>query len=194
MISLTYPEPDTTRRLLDSLADAPHSYPEVGATRDESEIVRLSPRYNVDRYSTVVAHGDSGFEASKEAIRRWAPFAIPWIRVVAQSEPRVGTRVAVITRVVGVWWTNVSRVVYTVDEPNRFGFAYGTLDHHAESGEELFLVELNPETEEVTYSVLAFSRPRHFLARLGYPLSRMTQRRFGRETREAMRREANRSG
>ena len=39
---------------------------------------------------------------------------------------------------------NAGRVVYLVDEDGpvpRFGFAYGTLPGHAESGEERFLVE-----------------------------------------------------
>ena len=33
------------------------------------------------------------------------------------------------------------RIVAVVDEPDRFGFAYGTLDGHQERGEEAFLVE-----------------------------------------------------
>ncbi|GAA4732513.1 hypothetical protein GCM10023350_14890 [Nocardioides endophyticus] len=32
------------------------------------------------------------------------------------------------------------RVVYVVDEPERAGFAYGTLPGHPETGEELFLL------------------------------------------------------
>jgi uncharacterized protein (UPF0548 family) len=31
-------------------------------------------------------------------------------------------------------------VVWTVDEPNRIGFGYGTLQGHPESGEESFVV------------------------------------------------------
>ena len=38
------------------------------------------------------------------------------------------------------------------------------------------------------YDILAFSRPRQALARLGYPLMRKRQRRFGRESAAAMRR------
>jgi uncharacterized protein (UPF0548 family) len=39
----------------------------------------------------------------------------------------------------------------------------------------------------VWYDVVAFSRARHPLARLGYPLARRVQRRFARESAEAMR-------
>ena len=41
------------------------------------------------------------------------------------------------------------RVVYVVDEPDRRGFAYGTLPGHPETGEELFAVRYDPATEEV---------------------------------------------
>ena len=189
MISLSHPTRAATERRLESLASAPHSYPEVGATGDGAQLDRLSAKYNIDRHSTVIARTGAGFEASKSAIRAWAPFALPWIEVVASGEPEVGRTVAVVARVVGLWWINVSRVVYTIDETHRFGFAYGTLECHAESGEELFLVEFDPATEDVTYSVVAFSRPRHVLARLGYPFSRRVQRRFGRETLVAMEQE-----
>ena len=37
----------------------------------------------------------------------------------------------------------------------RFGFAYGTLTNHAESGEELFEVFLDPQRADVIYRILA---------------------------------------
>jgi uncharacterized protein (UPF0548 family) len=97
--------------------------------------------------------------------------------------------VAVVARVLGVWWVNACRVVYAVDEAGpvcRFGFAYGTLPGHAESGEERFQVEWDRSDDAVYYDILAFSRPRHLLARLGYPLTRRTQRRFARDSAAAM--------
>jgi uncharacterized protein (UPF0548 family) len=38
----------------------------------------------------------------------------------------------------------------------------------------------------VWYDIRAFSRPRHVLARLGYPLTRRTQKRFARDSVAAM--------
>lgn len=89
------------------------------------------------------------------------------------SYPEVG-----VVHLVGLWWINVSRVIYTLEETDRFAFAYGTLGYHAETGEERFQVQRDPDSGDVTYSILAFSRPRHILARLGYPLSRAAQRLF----------------
>jgi len=68
----------------------------------------------------------------------------------------------------------------------RFGFTYGTLPDHAGSGEERFLIEWDREEGSVWYDILAFSRPRHLLARLGYPWVRRVQKRFGWESAAAM--------
>ncbi len=182
MISVRLPGVDHIGELFDELATAKFSYSEVGATRGE-----VPKGYNVDRYSAILGYGDATFESAKQAIRDWAPFHLPWIRVFPQSEPTKGVMAAVVVRLVGLWWTNVSRVIYTVDESDAFGFAYGTLPLHAEVGEELFLVERSGESAEVIYRILAFSKPRHVLARLGYPVSRAAQRRFGAGSIEAMR-------
>jgi uncharacterized protein (UPF0548 family) len=76
--------------------------------------------------------------------------------------------------------------VYVIDEPDRFGFAYGTLPQHAESGEERFSVEYHPDTDEVWYDIYAFSRPGNFLIRLGYPYARWRQKQFAVESKAAM--------
>lgn len=183
MISIRPPDPERISGLVDAVAGDPFSYPEVGATRG-----KLPAGYNVDRYSTVLGRGDAVFETAKAAIRAWVPFRMSWIRTFPQAEPAEQVAVAVVVHLVGLWWTNVSRVIYTVDEAGRFAFAYGTLGHHAEMGEEQFQVRRDPASGEVTYSILAFSKPRHILARLGYPLSRAAQGRFGAESLAAMRR------
>ena len=52
-----------------------------------------------------------------------------------------------------------------------------SLPDHVESGGERFSIEWDE-----------FSRPRHPLARLGYPLTRRLQQRFARDSMAAMRR------
>ena len=68
------------------------------------------------------------------------------------------------------------RVVDIVDEPNRRGFAYGTLPGHPETGEERFTVEREPTTGEVTATVVAFSNPALWRTKLAGPLGRLLQR------------------
>ena len=83
------------------------------------------------------------------------------------------------------------RVVYTVGGPsdaNRFGFAYGTLTNHAESGEELFEVWLDPRTNQVHYRIRAISWPQATFARIGQPVARALQQRFRDDSAAAMKR------
>ena len=68
----------------------------------------------------------------------------------------------------------------------RFGYAYGTLTNHAESGEELFEVFVDPETGDVMYRIRAVSWPQATLARLGQPIVRVLQARFRRHSAAAM--------
>src|SRR5208283_5244302 len=94
-----------------------------------------------------------------------------------------------VANAIGLWWLNACRIIFVINDSgatSRFGFAYGTLPDHAATGEERFIVEWNQADNSVWYDILAFSRPNHFLTRLGYPLVRRTQKRFGRDSAAAM--------
>ena len=70
----------------------------------------------------------------------------------------------------------------------RYGFAYGTLPEHVERGQESFVVEWDRRDDSVWYDIFAYSMPNHLLAKLGYPITRFLQKRFARDSMEAMRR------
>jgi uncharacterized protein (UPF0548 family) len=67
------------------------------------------------------------------------------------------------------------RVVDVVSEPDRVGFAYGTLPGHPVSGEEAFFVLRTGDQCE--FRITAFSRPTTLLARASGPVGRAVQRR-----------------
>jgi uncharacterized protein (UPF0548 family) len=101
-----------------------------------------------------------------------------------------GTVVAVLIRHLGFWSLNGCRVVYEAGSPSdgsRFGYAYGTLTNHAEAGEELFEILIDPATEIVSYYIRAASWPRA-LAKLGQPIVRALQARFRAHSAAAMKR------
>lgn len=173
-----------------SQGDLPFSYDEVGATRDG-----VAPKgYVVDRYQVRLGEGEEAYRRAVEALRGWRQFDLGWVRLYPpRAEVEVGTTVAVLARHLGFRSLNSARVVYTIDESGdveRYGFAYGTLPGHAESGEERFLVEWDREGGSVHYDVFAFSRPKHPLAWFGFPFARLLQRRFARDSKEAMGRAA----
>lgn len=68
------------------------------------------------------------------------------------------------------------RVVSVVSEPDRRGFAYGTLPGHPESGEELFSVRYDPADDTAYAQVREFSRPATRWIKAGGPVASSAQR------------------
>jgi uncharacterized protein (UPF0548 family) len=161
----------------------PFSYPCAGVTR----VGGPTPRgFDRDQNRQRLGVGEAVFDAARSAIRAWRMFPRPLATIEPAGIPIVeGETAVVLVRLFGVWFINSARIVYVIDEPRRFGFAYGTLPGHAERGEERFLVEwLNDDS--VWYDLDAVSRPRYWAAQLAYPLTRRIQRRFARRSKAAM--------
>jgi uncharacterized protein (UPF0548 family) len=191
---LRRPSDESRQRFLESQRGLAFTYESVGGTAPGGE---LPVGYAVDRLSVALGSGRELFMAARCGIEAWAQFDLGWCEAWPRETPiRSGQVVAVVARSMGLWWTNATRIVYVVDEaagPDgavtmKFGFAYGTLPGHVEMGEELFLVEWDRATDAVTYSILAFSRPRHPLVRLGRPLVRRLQQRFREDSAAALQR------
>jgi len=185
MPSLRKPTAESVDLFLKAEAQRSFTYSAVGATAETPPT-----GFVVDHTRIKLGEGELAFEAAKAALLRWEQFNLGWVEVwPPKKQIQTGEVVAVLGQAVGFWWLNSCRIVYVVDEPgpiSRFGFAYGTLPGHVESGEERFLVEWDRKSDEVWYDILAFSRPNHVLTRLGYPVVRRTQKRFGRDSAAAM--------
>jgi uncharacterized protein (UPF0548 family) len=146
--------------------------------------------FNVDRNSTRLGRGEGIWGRAVEAVREWKMFSIPFITVYPPNASiKVGTEVIVMVNHFGIYSLNACRIIYVVEEENavkRFGFAYGTLSEHAESGEERFTVEWHSADNTVSYHILAFSRPRVVLAKMASPLARSVQKKFAAGSLAAM--------
>lgn len=181
-------EPTETqiRIFLDSAKELPLAYEEVEATRGAPPA-----GYTVDHNRIALGHGSEVFARAASALRQWRHFDLGWVRLVPEDAPLIpGSVVAVLVAHFSFWSLNACRVLYTIDDHDgplrKFGFAYGTLIEHAERGEERFTVEWDTASDEVWYDILAFSQPRHWLAKIGYPLTRWWQKRFARDSLRAM--------
>jgi uncharacterized protein (UPF0548 family) len=185
MLSLRKPSVDALRRFLAAQSELPFTYAAVGASAGTPPA-----DYVVDRTRIKLGEGEPVFRSAVAALRRWEQFRLGWVEAWPSHTPiQSGKIVAVMGRAVGLWWLNACRVVYVVDEAgpiSKFGFAYGTLPGHVESGEERFLVEWDRADDGVWYDILAFSRPNHVLTRLGSPVVRSLQKRFGRDSAASM--------
>ena len=186
MLLFSEPSEQQINRFLERGSSLEFSYSELGATNS----AMLPPLFTVDRNRIQLGSGPLAWHQAVDAIRTWEMFSIPWVRLCWPTAPIAeGTNVAVLAHRIGLFWLNACRIVYLIDEDGptkRFGFAYGTLTEHAESGEERFLVEWNHGTDAVSYELLAFSRPNQFLSRVGYPLARRLQKQFAPDSKAAM--------
>ncbi|MEW6208654.1 MAG: DUF1990 domain-containing protein [Acidobacteriota bacterium] len=185
MFLLIKPSEDRIRRFIASQRDLPFSYPDVGAT-----LASPPAGFTLDHNRIEIGRGEDVFSRATVAIRQWKMFGMPWIRLCWPiSRIEVGVTVAVLARHLGFFSLNACRIVSVIDTDDgikKFGFAYGTLPDHAERGEERFMVEWNRETDTVSYDLLAFSQPGHFLAKLGYPVARRLQKKFAAASKRAM--------
>ena len=171
---------------LDQSGHLPLSYDPIGIARQSP------PGFNADLTSTVIGHGRQTFERARIALAEWRHYEMGWVELFPRGASiDVGSVVAVLVQHLGFWSLNGCRVVYGIGDRqsgSSFGFAYGTLSNHAELGEEIFEVMLEPESDEVIYRIQAVSKPHAALAWIGYPIARYFQERFRRDSTSALRR------
>lgn len=185
--SLNRPSAAGLERFRAEVAATAFSYAAVGATRENES---KAPRgFDLDHNRLWLGSGEAVWERACAAVRAWKMFPAPWTRIAPEEAAiRVGQVVAMQANAFGVWWVNACRIVYVIEESGsvrRFGFAYGTLPAHVESGEERFSVEMNA-SGDVWYDVRAFSRPRYWPVRLAKPLARRLQATFVRDSKRSM--------
>ena len=176
MFTLREPSESDVAAFISSQRNLEFTYSEVGATN-----ATPPGGYTVDHNRIQVGRGGAAFRTAVDALKNWRQFELGWVTIVPRGVAiEVGATVAVKARAFGTWSLNACRVVYVIDEARRCGFAYGTLPDHVECGEERFLIEWRTEDDSVWYDILAFSRPRHPLVRMSFPMARMLQKRFAR--------------
>jgi uncharacterized protein (UPF0548 family) len=169
---LSKPKPSELLSFLQKKKNQPYNYKAIYGT--QSPPVK---GFDNDHNFIVLGSGEAVWQSAKQALQNWAQFPKPWTDIEPKAPLQQGEVVAVLFRIFGIWFINSARIVYTIDESKRYGFAYGTLPGHVEKGEECFWIERN-EQGEVSYHIRAFSQPAYWLVWLGYPAARYFQRQF----------------
>lgn len=161
----------TTRMRWREWAAADLTYPDAGVSRDRHS----PPGYATVQRDVVIGTERAAFERAADGLAGWDMHRRAGFGVTA-SAPRAAAGVTVVLTAGRrpVQLAIPCRVVYTVDEKNRRGFAYGTLPGHPVQGEEAFTVEMG-DTGDVRFRIWAFSRPASLLVRAGGPLTRLVQ-------------------
>jgi uncharacterized protein (UPF0548 family) len=183
VFALRRPDAEHLSHFLARQRTAPLTYADEGATLTGA----LPPGYHHDHASIDLGAGEDVWARSREGIDHWRAPAAAGITIEPPDAPiTVGTTVGIITRLGPAHVLAACRIVAVVDEPDRYGFAYGTLPAHPEEGEELFLVVRDPDGT-VRFEITAFSRPHDLLTKLGGPVARRVQQRASRRYLEGMR-------
>jgi uncharacterized protein (UPF0548 family) len=188
MFSLTRPSPASIHRRLERARELSGSYGIPLNTQSGPDELHVPKGFVRDHTRTEIGHGPLAFQAARDAFRHWKQFDLGWVRVAnPEAEIEQEAMIAVEAHSLGLWSINCSRILYVIDEAERFGFGYGTTPLHVERGEERFLLEHFPISGTVYYDLLAVSQPANWLAWLGYPYTRSRQHRFARDSHARMR-------
>jgi uncharacterized protein (UPF0548 family) len=143
------------------------------------------------RQWTAALTGADVFDRGRDALRTWAVHRGAGLQVAPDGPLAIGTNVA-ISAPLPVGFVEITcRLVAVVDEPDRFGFAYGTLPVHPEQGEESFVVVRTADAG-ARFDVQAVSRPIHPLARAFSPIADRLQDSAARRYLSAMKAAVNR--
>ena len=157
------------------------TYDEVGASRDEV----LPSGYHHVRVRERIGD-ESAFDRAVLGLRTWVAHEGAGLRIFPHDPVAPDAAVLAVTSLGPVRVVAPCRIVAVFKEPNAFGFSYGTLPGHPESGEESFVLERVGGA--TFFTVSAFSRPVDPLARLSGPIGRIVQRSVTRRYVNALRR------
>jgi uncharacterized protein (UPF0548 family) len=173
VFTLRNPDSEHLSHFLARQRTSPLTYTDVGATFSDE----LPADYHHTRAATDLGTGAAVWDRARAGIRDWAAHAAAGIEIAPSMAPIAeGTTVAVITAIGPLHVLAACRIVRVVDEPDRYGFAYGTLPSHPEEGEERFVVTRDGQGA-VRFEVVAFSRPHDLPTKLGGPIPRRLQAR-----------------
>jgi uncharacterized protein (UPF0548 family) len=170
VLQLRRPSEEVLGALLAAAKPAVLTYPQIGATRD----AELPTGYRHDRYEAIVGEGQDALHRAAAALLSWKAHTGAGVEVFPEHSKVETDATVVLLLHAGLWAPAPCRVVYVIDEPDRVGFAYGTLPGHPECGEVAFVLE-REKGDRVRFVVRSFSRRVDPLARLGAPLARLAQ-------------------
>ncbi|MEU6480469.1 DUF1990 domain-containing protein [Streptomyces sp. NPDC047017] len=164
------------------MASEDFTYEEVGATREQGH---CPPGFRPLHVRTRLGEGEELFRRAAEAVLTWELHRAAGVGIdtaAARAVPGADVTVTLAGMIKAP-----CRIVWTVDEPRRAGWAYGTLPGHPETGEESFVVDRTGDGT-VWLTVTAFSRPAKWYTRAAGPAARGFQHAYARRCGTVLRR------
>ncbi len=138
-LRLRRPSQDEVAEVLLRCREDAFTYGPSGGSLDGS----TPPRRRLRRWWVDLSAGS--FDRAVEALTNWKVHRGAGLMVAADGGIEAGTNVALVAPLPIGWVDATCRIVTVVNEPDTFGFAYGTLRVHPERGEESFVVRRSAE-------------------------------------------------
>ncbi|GAA4824558.1 DUF1990 domain-containing protein [Streptomyces ziwulingensis] len=157
------------------------TYDAVGATREQDH---CPPGFHPLHVRTRLGEGEPVFQRAAEALLTWEMHRAVGVGLDTGAD-RAAPGVDVTVTLAGMIRAPC-RVVWTLEERRRAGWAYGTLPGHPECGEEAFVVDRTGDGT-VWLTVSAFSRPAKWYAKAGGPAARGLQQAYARRCGKVLR-------
>jgi uncharacterized protein (UPF0548 family) len=127
------PTVDDLERVLSEQRSERVTYAEVEATRGQ-----LPSGYLHDRHVVELGAGEDVYRRAVQGLVDWEAHRRAGLMLHPAKTPiREGETVVLAVTLPGLSAIAACRIVYVTDEPNRFGFAYGTLPAHPEQAKKL---------------------------------------------------------
>src|ERR1043165_435663 len=126
MFTLTEPTESDIAKFVSEQSKLPFSYSEVGAALADRTV---TPRgYNVDHNRVQLGRGAEVYERAVAALKQWRQCDLGWVSIVPRGvKIEKDATVAVKAWACGMWSLNACRVVYVVEEADRFCFGEGVV-------------------------------------------------------------------
>jgi uncharacterized protein (UPF0548 family) len=187
-----------------SLAERSPTYSPVGATRPGDKRWTQPPSgYRTYERTVRIGHGEADWAGAAGALLRWgvkerSGFTVepdPGPAPGVGPRPSPGGADGLVERGRSYWLVAALgpftvrepvRVVAVVEEADRCGFAYGTLQGHPVSGEEAFIVHRTPGGD-VWLTLRSLTRAAPGRWRLAFPAALVAQRWYRRRYLRALR-------
>lgn len=162
------------------------TYACVGATEPAAGFWTARPPGFLRHESTVVVgHGSAAWDDAVHRVLRWDVKTASGFVVEPAGPVEVGDECRVTFPVGPVGVVEPVRVVAVCREPDRVGFAYGTLAGHPVSGEEAFVVSRDG-SGAVRLTLRSLTRPAPSAWALAFPVLLVVQRVVRRRYRRAL--------
>lgn len=164
------------------------SYDAVGATAGAG--ILAVPGFRCFERSVRVGAGEECWASAERDLFAWAVktrsgFVVEGAAGAVPGRAEAGGEYWLVARFGPLRVREPVRVVAVIDEPDRVGYAYGTLPGHPISGEEAFLLSRRPDGS-VWFTLRSITRPGSRIWRLAFPVVLVAQRIYRRRYLRAL--------